>query len=193
MLPPLSSASPVSGLPLSAVSHFCTFAQELRSDLHLCTSCSGPPVLQSSCPLAVSLLPYPPPLHPTPPQQPQAFRMPGKTEGQADDNQREPWRQGQGNGNQSRDDQDRSRDHPGRLDNTEHTFKVPISPTTQATPSLLWVGSGPRHGIADANSFSGPRSRPSGPGFRCSGTGSGSGPVPAPVPAPDPRLPRPET
>jgi len=28
---------PVSGLPLSAFFHFCTFAQEHRSDLHLCT------------------------------------------------------------------------------------------------------------------------------------------------------------
>ena len=28
---------PVSGLPLSAASHICTFAQEHRSDLHLCT------------------------------------------------------------------------------------------------------------------------------------------------------------
>jgi hypothetical protein len=42
MLPPLSSASPVPGLPLSSVSHICTFAQELRSDLHLCTSYPAP-------------------------------------------------------------------------------------------------------------------------------------------------------
>ena len=35
LMPPANY--PVSGLPLSAVSHFCTFAQELRSDLHLCT------------------------------------------------------------------------------------------------------------------------------------------------------------
>ena len=76
--------------------------------------------------------------------------MPGKAEGQADDNQRQPRRQGQGNSDQSRDDQNRSRDHPGRLDNTEHPFKVTVSPTTQATPSLLWVGSGPRHDIAVA-------------------------------------------
>ena len=141
MVPPLSSASPVPGLPLSAVSHFCTFAQELRSDLHLCTSCSGPPVLQSSCPLAVSLPPHPPPLNLTPPQQPQPFRMPGKAKSQTDDNHRQPWRQGQGNSDQARDDQNRSRDHPGRLDNAEHTFKVSISPTTQATPPLYaWVG-----------------------------------------------------
>ena len=62
--------------------------------------------------------------------------MPGKTEGQADDNQRQPRREGQGNSDQSRDDQNRPRDHPGRLDNTEHTFKVPISPTKQATRHL---------------------------------------------------------
>ena len=42
--------------------------------------------------------------------------------------------------------------------------------------SLPWVGSGPRHDIVASHSFSGPRSRPSGPGFRCSGTGAGSGP-----------------
>ena len=53
--------------------------------------------------------------------------MPGKAEGQADDNQREPWRQGPGNGDQARDDQDRSRDHSGRLDNTEHSFRVLVS------------------------------------------------------------------
>jgi hypothetical protein len=34
------------------------------------------------------------------------------------------------------------------LDNTEHIFKVTNSPTKQATSSLLWVGSGPRHDIA---------------------------------------------
>ena len=53
--------------------------------------------------------------------------MPGKAKGQTDDNQRQPRREGQGNGNQSRDDQNRSRDHPGRLDNTEHVFKVLVS------------------------------------------------------------------
>ena len=53
--------------------------------------------------------------------------MPGKTKGQTDDNQRQPRREGQGNGNQARDDQNRSRDHPGRLDNTEHAFKVLVS------------------------------------------------------------------
>jgi len=42
MLPPLSSVSPVPGPPLSSVSHLCTFAQELRSDLHLCTSYPAP-------------------------------------------------------------------------------------------------------------------------------------------------------
>jgi hypothetical protein len=26
------------------------------------------------------------------------------------------------------------------LDNAEHPFKVTVSPTTQATPSLFWVG-----------------------------------------------------
>ena len=36
-------------------------------------------------------------------------------------------------------------------------------------------------------SFSGPRSRPSGPGFRCAGAGTGSGPAPVPVPE-DPHL-----
>ena len=46
-------------------------------------------------------------------------------------------------------------------------------------------------------SFSGPGSRPSGPGFRCSGAGTGSGPAPVPEPedpyqAPDCRDPRPE-
>ena len=60
--------------------------------------------------------------------------MPGKAEGQADDNQRQPRREGQGNGDQSRDDQNRSRDHPGRLDNTEHTFKVSEFPTAQHPP-----------------------------------------------------------
>ena len=53
--------------------------------------------------------------------------MPRKAEGQADDNQRQPRREGQGNGNQSRDDQNRSRDHSGRLDNTEHALKVLVS------------------------------------------------------------------
>ena len=39
----------------NVVSHLCTFVQELRSDLHLCTaSISGPRVLQSSSP-ALSL------------------------------------------------------------------------------------------------------------------------------------------
>jgi len=36
-------------------------------------------------------------------------------------------------------------------------------------------------------SFSGPRSRPSGPGFRCSGAGAGAGPAPVPEPE-DPYL-----
>ena len=53
--------------------------------------------------------------------------MPGKAEGQPDDNQRQPRRQGQGNSDQSRDDQNRPRDHPGRLDNTEHVIKVLVS------------------------------------------------------------------
>ena len=60
--------------------------------------------------------------------------MPGKTEGQADDNQRQPWRQGQGNGDQARDDQNRPRDHPGRLDNAEHVIKVSEFPTAQHPP-----------------------------------------------------------
>ena len=62
--------------------------------------------------------------------------MPGKAKGQADDNQRQPRREGQGNSDQSRDDQDRPRDHPGRLDNAEHLFKVTVSPVTQATRHL---------------------------------------------------------
>ena len=53
--------------------------------------------------------------------------MPGKAEGQADDNQRQPRREGQGNGDQSRDNQDRPRDHSGRLDNAEHALKVLVS------------------------------------------------------------------
>ena len=53
--------------------------------------------------------------------------MPGKAEGQADDNQRQPRRHGQGNSDQPHDNQDRSRDHPGRLDNTEHALKVLVS------------------------------------------------------------------
>ena len=48
-----------------------------------------------------------------------------------------------------------------------------------ATPS--------RHDVAIANPFSGPGSRPSGPGFRYSGAGSGSGPAPVPEPE-DPNL-----
>jgi hypothetical protein len=42
---------PVPGLPLSAVSHFCTFAQEHRSDLHLYTVICVP---MSPCPRAPS-------------------------------------------------------------------------------------------------------------------------------------------
>ena len=107
-----------------------------------------PHVTVPTCPLTLLFLKQPPPLHPTPPQQPQPFRVPGKAEGQADDNQRQARRQGQGNGDQARDDQNRPRDHPGRLDNTEHTFKVTNSPTKQATPSLLWVGASPRAALA---------------------------------------------
>ena len=75
--------------------------------------------------------------------------MPGETESQPEDDQRQARREGQGNGDQARDDQNRSRDHPGRLDNTEHTFKVTNSPTTQATPTLLHqVGAAPRAALA---------------------------------------------
>ena len=87
-----------------------------------------------TCPLTLLFLKQPPPLNPTPPQQPQPFRVPGKAEGQADDNQRQARREGQGNSDQSRDDQNRSRDHPGRLDNTEHIFKVTNSCSAQVAP-----------------------------------------------------------
>ena len=60
--------------------------------------------------------------------------MPGKTKGQPDDNERQPRREGQGNSDQSRDNQDRPRDHPGRLDNAEHPFKVSNPPTAQLPP-----------------------------------------------------------
>ena len=63
--------------------------------------------------------------------------MPGKAEGQADDNQRQPRREGQGDGDQARDDQNRPRDHSGRLGNTEHAFKVSEFPAAQHPPSLL--------------------------------------------------------
>ena len=99
-----------------------------------------PRVTVSPYPLTRFLLKNPPPLHLTPPQQPQPFRMPGKTESQPEDDQRQPRREGQGNGNQPRDDQDRPRDRPGRLDNAEHANKVTNSPTTQATPSLYASG-----------------------------------------------------
>jgi maltoporin len=39
------------------------------------------------------------------------------------------------------------------LDDAEHAFKVGDFPSAQATPSLLWVGSGPRHDIAVALNF----------------------------------------
>ena len=60
--------------------------------------------------------------------------MPGEAEGQPDDNQRQPRRQGQGNCDQARDNQDRPRDHPGRLDKAEHTFKVTNSCSAQVAP-----------------------------------------------------------
>ena len=54
--------------------------------------------------------------------------MPGKAEGQTDNNQRQPRRQWQGNSDQPGDDQDRSRDRSGRLDNAEHPFIRPGNP-----------------------------------------------------------------
>ena len=96
--------------------------------------------------------------------------MPGETESQPEDDQRQARREGQGNSDQSRDDQDRPRDHPSRLDNTEHAFKVSVSPAAQATPSLLWVGSGPRHDIAVALNF---RWRVAAPGCRWQEIASG--------------------
>ena len=60
--------------------------------------------------------------------------MPGKAEGQPDNDERQPRREGQGNSDQPGDDQDRSRDHPGRLDNAEHASKVSEYPDAQLTP-----------------------------------------------------------
>ena len=64
MLPPLSSASPYTQYSIldTLVSHICTFAQEHRSDLHLCTvSFSGPRALSPRalvvCPILDALVP----------------------------------------------------------------------------------------------------------------------------------------
>ena len=100
-------------------------------------STDQPRVPMPTCPLTRFFLKNPPPLHLTPPQQPQPFRMPGKTESQPEDDQRQARREGQGNGDQARDDQDRSRDRPGRLDDTQHAFKVAEFPAAQLAPSLL--------------------------------------------------------
>ena len=114
--------------------HLCTGAPLRFAPLHglLPPRPTGPLINQST--LHRSAFKQPPPLNPTPPQQPQPFRMPGKAKGQPDNDKRQPRREGQGNSDQSRDDQDRSRDHSGRLDNAEHAYKVSVSSTAQLPP-----------------------------------------------------------
>lgn len=74
--------------------------------------------------------------YPTTPPEAQAFRMPGQANRSAEDDQGDARGEGQGNGDQSRDDQDGSRHDPCRLDDAEHAFKKNAfrSGATQLSP-----------------------------------------------------------